>query len=168
MSPGRGGLEAALLAPHSTAAAFGPAGLAFGTAATAATTTTATAAATTVRRPRVVGRRSRRSFGSILRLVDAEFAPSEFVLVESGDGLLRSGAIGELYEGEPSGSPRHPVGRDVNILDLTDFREEAFELRFCGFIIQVTDENCIADDCTPFPCCTHCWPRDAELRGSTI
>jgi hypothetical protein len=77
------------------------------------------------------------------------------MLVESGHGLLSCSTVGELYEGKASGSARHAIGRNVDILDLTDLGEKALELRFCGFVIQVTDKDCIADDCTPFPSCTH-------------
>jgi hypothetical protein len=88
------------------------------------------------------------------------------VLIEPGNGLLCRRAIGELYEGEASGTTCHPVGRKVDILDVTDFREEALELRFCGFVVQVSNENCVADDCTPFPSCAYL--SAARLPGAAI
>ena len=53
-------------------------------------------------------------------------------------GLLRSA---ELDEGEASRATCCAVGGQVGVFDRTDRRKELSELLFCGFKVDVADED---------------------------
>ena len=78
--------------------------------------------------------------GFVLRLVDPQLAPSEFVAVQRLNRARRVG-LAHFHEAKASGAARLTIGGQGDRFDRAVLREQIPKFRICGREGQVTNVN---------------------------
>ena len=79
------------------------------------------------------------ALGPRLRLIDRQFAATEFASIECRDGLLGLARVGHFHKSEPSRATRLPVCYKADLLDGTVCFESGSQFRFGCAVGQIAN-----------------------------
>src|SRR3954467_5658671 len=85
------------------------------------------------------------------RFVDRQTAAAELIFVQLCDRLLRLIVGAHLDEGKPARAPGGHVAHDFHRFHAAGAGEQFLELRFSGFIREISDIQLSTHDLTPLP-----------------
>src|SRR5207248_11113618 len=83
--------------------------------------------------------------------VDGETAPAKLIFIQLCDRFLRLVLGAHLNEGKPARPPRRHVAHHFHRFHGAGTGEQALELRFSGFVREISDIQLSTHDLTPLP-----------------